>query len=116
VVSKKSNVIGKGFEYRVRDWFRRAGFEANRVPVSGAAPAMKGDVVVKVNEGMELVLECKRRTGGYKEMFRWIGEAEGKGISVLVIGVSRQRPVVVMQIDKFIELLLQLLSRQEDRG
>jgi len=112
-VSKKASDIGRGFEYRVRDWFRRAGFEANRVPVSGAAPAMKGDVVVKIDEDMELVLECKRRTGGYKEMFKWVGEADSKGISVLVIGVGRQKPVVVMQIDKFIELLLQLIPKQE---
>jgi len=115
-VSKKSRDIGKGFEYRVRDWFRRAGFEANRVPVSGTAPAMKGDVVVKVNERMQLVLECKRRTGGYKELFKWMGEAERKGIQLLVIGVGRQKPVVVMTIDKFIELLLQLSGHQGGEG
>lgn len=115
-MSKKAHDIGRRFEYRVRNWFRRAGFEANRVPVSGAAPVMKGDVVVKVNEAMELVLECKRRTGGYKEMFKWMGEAESKGIPVLVIGVGRQKPMIVMPIDKFIELLLQLLQPQNSRG
>ena len=31
---KKSKQRGKGFEYRVRDWFRKAGFKADRVPVS----------------------------------------------------------------------------------
>jgi Holliday junction resolvase len=105
-MSKRAVSVGKGFEYRVRDWFRRAGFEANRVPVSGAAPAMKGDVVVKVGEGLELVVECKRRTGGYKELFRWLKEAEGKGVDMLVLGVGRQKPVVVIGIDKFIELVL----------
>jgi hypothetical protein len=105
-MGKKAITVGKGFEYRVRDWFRRAGFEANRVPVSGAAPAMKGDVVVKIGEGIELIMECKRRTGGYKEMFRWLDEAEGKGVDMLVLGVGRQKPVVVMRIDKFINLVL----------
>jgi len=115
-MGKRSIKVGKGFEYRVRNWFRRAGFEANRVPVSGTAPAMKGDVIVKVREGVQLVLECKRRTGGYREMFRWIEEAERKGIQLLVIGVGRQKPVVVMTIDKFIELLLQLSGHQGREG
>jgi len=105
-MGRRSIKVGKGFEYRVRDWFRRAGFEANRVPVSGASSAMKGDVVVKVSRGLELFIECKRRTGGYKELFRWVEDALGKGVDVLVLGVSRQKPVVIMRIDKFIELIL----------
>ena len=105
-MGKRSIKVGKGFEYRVRDWFRRAGFEANRVPVSGTAPAMKGDVVVKVGKNLELVVECKRRTGGYKELFKWVEEAVGKGVDVLVLGVGRQKPIVVMRIDKFIGLIL----------
>ncbi len=44
----KPRARGKDFEYRVRDWFRKFGFRADRVPVSGSAPAMKGDVVVEV--------------------------------------------------------------------
>jgi hypothetical protein len=52
-----------------------------------------------------LFIECKRRTGGYKELFKWIEDAMGKGIDVLVLGVGRQKPVVVMKIDKFLELL-----------
>jgi hypothetical protein len=104
-MGERSIRVGKGFEYRVRDWFRRAGFEANRVPVSGVAPAMKGDVVVRLGEGFELIVECKRRTGGYKELFRWVEEAMGKGVDVLVLGVGRKKPVVVVRIDKFIELL-----------
>jgi Holliday junction resolvase len=105
-MGRRSIKVGKGFEYRVRDWFRRAGFEANRVPVSGTAPAMRGDVIVKVGKGLELFVECKRRTGGYKELFRWVEEAVGKGVDVLVLGVGRQKPIVIMRIDKFIGLIL----------
>jgi Holliday junction resolvase len=104
-MGKRSIRVGKGFEYRVRDWFRRAGFKADRVPVSGVASAMKGDVLVRVGEGFELFIECKRRTGGYKELFKWIDEAMEKRVDALVLGVGRQKPVVVMRIDRFIELL-----------
>ena len=105
-MGRRSIKVGKGFEYRVRDWFRRAGFEANRIPVSGVAPAMRGDVVVRIGEGEELRIECKRRTGGYKELFKWLDEALGKGIDVLVLGVGRQKPIIVMRIDRFVELIL----------
>jgi hypothetical protein len=62
-------------------------------------------VVVKIGDGLDMFIECKRRTGGYKELFEWIKEAMGKGVDVLVLGVGRQKPVVVLRIDKFIELL-----------
>lgn len=107
VVEKKKNLAlkrGKGFEYRVRDWFRRAGYEAERVPVSGVSKAMKGDVIVRVGD-LVFCFECKRRTGRYKELFRWIEEAREKGLHAVILGVGRQKPVVVLQIDTFIELL-----------
>jgi len=106
-MDKKAKTIGrgKGFEYRVRDWFRRAGYEANRVPVSGASHVMKGDVVVKLDDNNMMFLECKFRTGGYKELFRWLKESEKKGVMGVVVGVGRTKPVVVMSIDKFIELV-----------
>jgi hypothetical protein len=66
---------------------------------------MKGDVVVKLNDNDVMLLECKFRTGGYKELFRWLKESEEKGVLGVVVGVGRSKPVVVMSIDKFIELV-----------
>jgi Holliday junction resolvase len=103
---KRPNKVGKEFEYRVRDWFRRAGLNADRVPVSGAAPVMKGDVVVKLPEGKQLVIECKRRTEKYKQILKWLDEASAKGVDLLVLGVGRQKPVVVVWIDVFIDMFL----------
>jgi hypothetical protein len=74
--------------------------------VSGASPAIKGDVVVKVTDKVVLFVECKRRTDGYRELFRWLDEAMNKGVDVLVLGVGREKPIVIARIDKFIELFL----------
>lgn len=51
---------GKRFEYEVRDLFRSLGFEAERVPLSGASRALKGDVIVS-RGGLQFSVECKRR-------------------------------------------------------
>ncbi len=37
----------KKFEYRVRDFLLRRGYRASRVPLSGMAPAIKGDVIAE---------------------------------------------------------------------
>ncbi|MCS7107759.1 MAG: hypothetical protein NZ902_06630 [Acidilobaceae archaeon] len=51
---------GKGFEYEVVEFFRSCGLNASRVPLSGSAPLLKGDVVVELPTGT-LLVECKRR-------------------------------------------------------
>lgn len=48
----------KKLEYRVRDLLRTLGLNAERVPVSGAANIMKGDVVTP-----EYLVECKYTRG-----------------------------------------------------
>jgi len=37
----------KKFEYRIRDFLHKNGFEAERVPLSGASRAVKGDIVAQ---------------------------------------------------------------------
>jgi len=108
VSQKRSNSAlrkGKRFEYRIRDLFRKSGFEAERVPVSGSARAIKGDVVVKTQSFGEIYIECKRRTGRFKELREWLRKAEEQGCIGVVFGWGRERPAVVLYIDKFIELL-----------
>jgi Holliday junction resolvase len=100
----KSRQRGKAFEYRIRDWFRRAGLKAERVPVSGSARALKGDVVVEVG-GCQFSLECKRRTGGLRQLTAWLDKARKQGSFAVVVGVGRRKPVVVLELDKFLELL-----------
>lgn len=104
IMGKKALSRGKAFEYRVRDYFRRAGFKADRVPVSGVAPVMKGDVVVEVG-GRQMRCELKYRVDGFKEIYRWLEEAKRDGCGVLVIGAYRKKPLVVLEVEDYLEML-----------
>ena len=101
----KSLRRGKSFEYRIRNWFIKKGFKAERVPVSGNSRFQKGDIVVEINQDLNLVVECKRRTDAYKELFKWIEEMKKNRADVLVLGVGRQKPLVIMEIDAFLEMV-----------
>lgn len=45
------------------------GFEAKRVPLSGASEGFKGDVIVHGLTG-----ESKLRASGFKQIYSWLGE------------------------------------------
>lgn len=56
-------------EYLLRDQLRKRGYEANRVPSSGAAEGFKGDVVA-TKDGKELVFEVKNWKGKFKKIYQ----------------------------------------------
>lgn len=65
---KASRVKGMRAEYLLRDYFRALGWEAERVPLSGASNAMKGDVVIK-KDGKEHFIEVKSRRDQFKMLY-----------------------------------------------
>lgn len=75
--------------------FKDAGLNAVRVPLSGATEFEKSDLFV---EGLKA--EVKVRHDGFKELYKWL---EGKDI--LCLKADRQDGLVVLPVDKFIELL-----------
>jgi Holliday junction resolvase len=96
--------MGKRFEYKVRDKFREVGFSADRVPVSGVAPAVKGDVVVRLGD-IEVYFECKRREKGFSELMEWLDKADRQGVLGVVVGLKRKRSFVVIDLEKFVDFL-----------
>lgn len=91
----------KGYrtEHEVETAFRKAGFDAARVPLSGASRFQKGDVILKVNEN-ELVGEIKARADGFKQIYQWL---EGKDF--LVVKADRKPHLVILDMNLFIKLL-----------
>lgn len=61
----KSRRKGMYNEYGLRDYLRMLGYDAERVPLSGASAAMKGDVVAK-KDGKTLFVEVKSRKDQFK--------------------------------------------------
>ena len=66
----RSRRRGRAGEYRLRDHFRSLGYQADRVPMSGAAQGFKGDVRFKIpgREG-ELTAELKNWGGTFQKIY-----------------------------------------------
>ncbi len=108
---KKSLQSGKNFEYRVRDLFRKEGFSAQRVPVSGNSEFQAGDIVVKLHNGKTLTLECKRRKEGFKMLYQWLSQNPEK--DALIIGALRKEPLIIMPLKTFLSFLKTLTKGGE---
>jgi hypothetical protein len=110
---KKAGQVGKRFEYRVRDYFRRAGLLSERVPLSGVSSILKGDLLIASEDGEQWFLEVKKRNTGYRELEDWLDKIKEEGLMGIVLGIRRKTPVVIMDIDTFIELFK---KRREKHG
>ena len=53
----------KKFEYRVKDFLISRGYKASRVPLSGSAPAIKGDVIAEKGS-LRLRIDAKSTRSG----------------------------------------------------
>lgn len=65
---KMSRNKGRRLEYLVRDLARKAGFQADRVPLSGASQGFKGDVRIS-KYGKTYIIECKSRSAGFSSIY-----------------------------------------------
>jgi len=78
-----------------RDFAKRIGGE--RVPLSGAAGgSYTGDV-----KGLGLLWECKARKDGFKQLYKWLDS----DVDALAIKSDRKEWLVVVPLEKFLELL-----------
>lgn len=117
----KNKVRGSNFEREVVNLFKDAGFIAWRVPYSGAMANYKGDVRVR-HGTKELEGECKVKKSGFK----FIYEALGLNDFLVVIerpntpgGIKKENkkvPLVVLSVDKFMELITHEKEKQESIG
>jgi Holliday junction resolvase len=90
---------GSRFEREIVELARLRDLEAHRVPLSGAAAGFKGDVHIK--KGRETwVIEAKKRADGFKFLYQHI-----EGSDVLVVGADRKKPLAVMDLGDFLDLL-----------
>ena len=82
--------------------FKKAGFDARRVPLSGAAEGFPGDVKVRMPDGEWLTCEVKARKGGegFKTLERWLGAND-----LLLLKRNMRGPLAVIELDKLLELM-----------
>lgn len=73
----KSRRKGRAYEYEVRDYLRELGYEAKRVPLSGASQGYKDDIDFSDSGGFRGTIEAKRRKSDFKNiytMYEAVGE------------------------------------------
>lgn len=94
----QSHVIGKGYEYRVRDFFRKAGWKSERNPLSGASDQIEEELgkhdVRSWREDFNIFLqiECKKTNNedgilGIKK--EWIDKIDFSNDEILVFSFLR---------------------------
>jgi len=85
------------------------GFEAQRVPLSGAAQGQFGSDVRAQVMGEELALEVKARANGFRMLERWLGEEN----DAVVVIPDRGRSLVVLDWNRFLKLMREAQGHYE---
>ena len=96
----------KGYrgEYNLVKHLKAEGFDAKRIPLSGATAFQKGDVKIE-----EFIAEVKVRKNGFKQLYRWL---EDPDVDLLFIKADYMPYLVVMPLDVF-ELFLKELIKHD---
>lgn len=90
---RRSRNKGARVERAIVHALQAEGFDAARVPLSGAAGGrFSGDVLVPV-QGRDLCVEVKARADGFRELYGWLD-----GRDVLIVKADRQEPLVVLRL------------------
>ena len=99
-MGKASRDKGARFEREIVNVLRDLGYDAERIPLSGAAGGtFSGDVRLCVKH-KELRFEAKKRGDGFKELYKWLRDHDG-----LFCAADRQTILVVMPLDRFFKLV-----------
>lgn len=68
---RSARARGKRVEYGLRDYLRKLGWTAHRVPLSGSAQGFKGDVIAE-KEGRTVTFESKAHSGKFDTIFTMV--------------------------------------------
>lgn len=82
---RASRQKGSRGEYLARDLFRSMGWEADRVPASGAAQGFKGDLRIR-KFGIERTVEVKNEKYTYKTVYEFLDAFTGEGGAMVCSG------------------------------
>ncbi len=95
---------GSRVEREIVNFFKEKGLQARRIPLSGSS-WIKGDILLHE----KYKCEVKARKDGFKQIYEWL-----EGNDFLFIKANRKKVLVIMEIEKFIDLLkTQTLSEEQ---
>jgi hypothetical protein len=97
-----SKAKGNRGEYELRDLFLARGIPARRVPLSGSAPDLPGDLIVNEDQTWEV----KRRGQGFKRVYSWLQDSYA-----VAFRADRSEWCVCLRLDDYLDLV----GKREDR-
>lgn len=100
--SKRKGTKG---EYELRDRIKARGIPARRVPLSGAAPGLPGDLVVGPADD-EMIWEVKRRENGFRSLYAWLD-----GASVVGLRADKREWLVCLRLGDYLDLLEEVVEK-----
>lgn len=99
MAGRKHYQKGRRFERQIVNALLEAGLLATRVPLSGAAPGTKADVVMPML-GRDYRTEAKHHGQCFKRIYRWL-----EPVDLLIVRADRARPLAIMPLDLLIDLV-----------
>lgn len=103
---RASRAKGSRGERAIVSFLQGKGFDAQRVPLSGAAGGKYcGDVSITVL-GRDLCAEVKVRAHGFNQLYSWL-----QGRDLLIVKQDRAQPLVVLTLALAAEIIAQLKER-----
>jgi|TARA_B110000091_G_C13371253_1_gene292291 Holliday junction resolvase len=92
----------KGYrgEKQVQAQIAAHGHACRRVPLSGAAQGWPGDLVIDLPDAQGLIVECKVRADGFRQLYQWL-----EGADVLTVKADRRPALAVLDLDTYSALL-----------
>jgi len=97
ILSRRKGYRG---EKEVEEILRELGFNAKRVPLSGASEFQKGDVVIFEKGQPRFVVEVKRRARGFETLYRFLERTD-----LLFLRADRKSWLVCMELETLKKLL-----------
>lgn len=97
----------KKFEYRVRDFLMKKGYKAERIPLSGSARAVKGDIIAS-KQGVRLRIDAKSTKSSQSikikrySLEKIASEAEDGEIPLVVFSFYRHRNLYAVISSDFV--------------
>lgn len=105
-MSKSQRDKGARVEREIVNMHREAGISAERVPLSGAAGgSFTGDIVIGGNLRAEV--KARKDGAGFVTLEGWLGDND-----ILFLKRNRRDPMVVMDWQTYVSLMLHELRRQ----
>ena len=104
---RSSREKGMRAERQIVELLRAFGFDAHKVPLSGAVTGFESDVELRVGNKV-FRLESKMRAHGFGLLYRWL-----TGVDALIVKADYKSPLAIIPLEKLANLLQDIRNQTQ---